>query len=139
MSLTSNKSNLMRKLHKSKTTDEQITIFSEIINLIDENNKLKVTIRDLEHQIAVSKLNYNNLQDKYEDILKKIKNISMDNIETTFQCACDEKNCLKLDGQDCCGNLACCEESLSDYERDQFWNSRQDSDSDEDSDSDKHI
>lgn len=132
MSLTSNKSNLMRKLHKSKTTDERITIFSEIINLIDENNQLKITIGNLEHQKVISELNYNYLQDKYEHLLKKLKNISMDNIETPFQCACDEKNCTKLDGQDCCGDSACCEESLSDYERDQFWNSRQESDSDED-------
>ena len=119
----------MKKINDVKMTDEQITIFSEIMNLINENNRLKVTIGDLEHQKAVSKLNYNHLQDKYDRLIKKIKNISMDNIETPFQCVCDEKNCIKLDGQDCCGDPACCEESLSDYERDQFWNSRQESDS----------
>ncbi len=131
MSLTSNKSTLMRKLHKSKITDEQITIFSEIINLIDENNKLKVTIRDLEHQKVVSKLNYDNLQDDYDCLIKKI-NIDIIDNESTFECNCDVKNCTKLDEQDCCGDPSCCEESLSDYERDQFWNGNQESDSDED-------
>ena len=40
MSYTINKSDILRKIHKSKVSDEQITIFSQITNLIDENNQL---------------------------------------------------------------------------------------------------
>ena len=107
------------------------------INIVD-SNKLKVTIRDLEHQKIVSELNYDNIQDKYEYLLEKLKNINIDDSNTPFQCACDEKNCTKLDEKDCCGDQSCCEESQSDFERDQFWNSHQDRDSDN-SESDKDI
>ena len=104
MSSTTNKSDLLRKIHKSKVTDDQITIFSQITNLINENNKLKMTIEDLEYQKAVSKLNYDNLQDKYARLIKNIEKINIDIFDD--ECYC--------------------------YERDQFWNDNQESDSDKD-------
>lgn len=109
MSSTTNKSDLLRKIHKSKVTDDQITIFSQITNLINENNKLKMTIEDLKYQKAVSKLNYDNLQDKYARLIKNIEKINIDIFDD--ECYCYEKKCTKLDGIDCCGDPDCCEEA----------------------------
>ena len=84
-----------------------------IFNIFIENEKLSEKINEVENKYISLKNKYSLIKYNYD------KNFSESNIDI---CNCKDKYCVKDDGKDCCGNIDCCYESLSDYERDKFWN-----------------